>query len=103
VVVGQVIDQVQGVIEEVLKPRLHDLGGEIELLGVSADGEVRVSIKGRYGACPTSQAAVEDMVAETIKEKAPGVRRVAINVQAVSDELVQEGLRILRGGRPDSR
>jgi Fe-S cluster biogenesis protein NfuA len=98
---GKVIDQVQGVIEKVLQPRLRDLGGEIELLGVSDDGEVRVSIRGRLGACPTSQAAVEDMVAETIKET-PGVRRVAITVQTVSDELVREGLRILRGGRPET-
>ena len=93
------IDQVDDVIEKVLKPRLQALGGEIELLGVSTDGDVRVGIKGRHGACPTSRAAVEDMVAVTIKENTPGVRRVAISVQAVSDELVQEGLRILRRGR----
>lgn len=92
------IDDIQDVIEKVLKPRLRALGGEIELSGVSADGDVRVCIKGRHGACPTSRTAAEDMVAAVIQESAPGVRGVAITVQTVSDELVREGLKILRQG-----
>lgn len=94
---GQITnDQINSVIERILQSKLNTHGLQIKLLDIKSDGTVNVKIKGGFHACPTYENAVRDTVTSTILENVGGVKQVAVTQQAVSDELILEGLKILR-------
>lgn len=96
-VIGQIInDQVSDVIDQILQPKLNARDLKIRLLGIKSDGTVNVEIKGKFHDCPTYENSVRDTVVSTIQENVADVRQVTITEQAVSDELILEGLKILR-------
>lgn len=66
-------------IEEVLKvirPQLQADGGDIELVDVDAEGNVRVKLLGSCHGCPMSQLTLAWGVERVLKERVPGVTRV---------------------------
>ena len=66
-------------IEETLKlirPQLQADGGDIELVDVDEEGNVKVRLLGTCQGCPMSQMTLSWGVERVLKERVPGVTRV---------------------------
>lgn len=66
-------------VEEVLKqvrPSLQADGGDVELVGVSNDGIVKVSLRGACGSCPFSTMTLKNGIEARIKEAIPEIKEV---------------------------
>ena len=83
------------VIETEIRPKLQAHGGDIELLGVSDDGTVRIRLIGQCASCPASHFTLENLVEAVLKEEVPWVTEISVT-QSVSDELIRDALRLLR-------
>ncbi len=88
---------IENIIETEIRPQLQAHGGDIELLGVSDGGKVRVRLIGECATCPASHLTLENLIEAVLKEKVPGVAEISVT-QSVSDELIQDALRLLRKG-----
>jgi Fe-S cluster biogenesis protein NfuA len=51
-------------------------GGEIELLGVTDEGDVKIRLKGACRGCPMSAMTLKHGVEEQLKVLVPGVRSI---------------------------
>lgn len=56
-----------------LRPALVADGGNIELLGVDADGTVRVTLQGQCATCPAQIATLRLGIEEPLREAIPAV------------------------------
>jgi Fe-S cluster biogenesis protein NfuA len=68
-------DRVQAVIEEV-RPNLQADGGDIELVDVTADGIVKVRLRGACHGCPGAAMTLKMGVERLLKAKIPEVKSV---------------------------
>ena len=67
--------KVQSVIEEI-RPNLQADGGDIELVDVTADGVVKVRLKGACHGCPGAAMTLKMGVERLLKSKIPGITAV---------------------------
>jgi len=67
--------EVRAALEDV-RPSLQADGGDVELVEVTADGVVRVRLKGACHGCPMAQLTVKDGIERVVKERVPGVTEV---------------------------
>ena len=68
-------------IEEIidgLRPALLADGGNVEILGIDADGTLRVSMQGTCATCPAQLATVRIGLEEPLKLALPGVSAVVV-------------------------
>ena len=64
----QRMQKVMNVLEEVIRPRLKQDGGDIELVDI--DGStVSVALRGMCSSCPSSRLTVEGFVQQTLREQ----------------------------------
>ncbi len=66
-------------IEEALnqiRPALQADGGDVELVEVSADGVVKVRLKGACGGCPMSTMTLKNGIEQHLKKVLPEVKIV---------------------------
>lgn len=66
-------------VEEALKdirPALQADGGDVELVDVSAEGVVKVKLKGACGGCPMAQLTLKQGIEKRLKVAVPGVQSV---------------------------
>ena len=68
-------DQVQKVVEQ-LRPALQADGGDIELIGVSAEGIVTLRLKGSCTGCGGAADTLRNGIERWIRNKVPGVREI---------------------------
>ena len=68
-------ERVQKVIDKI-RPYLQRDGGDIELVDVTDDGEVKVRLRGACQGCPGAQMTLQMGVERTLKEEIPEVKRV---------------------------
>lgn len=68
-------EQVEKALQEVRKMLAAD-GGDIELVGVSEDGTVKVRLTGACGCCPMSQMTLKMGVERMLKKAVPQVKEV---------------------------
>jgi Fe-S cluster biogenesis protein NfuA len=68
-------EQVEKALQEVRKMLAAD-GGDIELVDVSADGKVKVRLKGACGCCPMSQMTLKMGVEKFLKKEIPQIKEV---------------------------
>jgi len=59
-----------------IKPALQADGGDIELVEVTPEGEVKVRLTGACGGCPMSQMTLKMFVEKTIMKEVPEVKQV---------------------------
>jgi len=59
-----------------IRPHLQADGGDVELIGVSADGIVTVKLKGACGHCPMAAMTLQNGVTRIIKQEVPEVKEV---------------------------
>lgn len=66
-------------VEEVLdkvRPSLQADGGDVELVGVTDDGVVKVQLTGACGSCPFSTMTLKHGIEMRLKEELPEVKEV---------------------------
>ncbi|MBN1526460.1 MAG: NifU family protein [Candidatus Omnitrophica bacterium] len=68
-------DKVQAVLNKI-RPALQADGGDIELVDVTADGVVKVRLKGACDGCPMSQMTLKMGVERAVKKEVPEVKEV---------------------------
>ena len=66
-----------------VKPRLGLHGGDVELLGVTADGIVKLRLEGNCHGCPSSRVTLKTSIEEAIYAAAPDV--IALEVEGAVD------------------
>ncbi len=71
-------DKVKLIIDKI-RPALQADGGDLELIEVSDDGVVKVSLRGACGSCPMSQMTLKMFVEKTLIQEVAGVKEV-VNV-----------------------
>lgn len=69
------LDKVQAALDKV-RPNLQADGGDVELVEVTADGVVKVRLKGACGGCPMSQMTLKRGIEHTVMAEVPGVKSV---------------------------
>ncbi len=72
-----------GPLYPAVRDAIHDVqayarshGGEIQLVGVSEEGDVKVRFTGTCNGCPMSGLTLKHGVEEQLKVLVPGVRKV---------------------------
>lgn len=68
-------EKVENIINEI-KPNLQADGGDVEVVGVTEDGIVKVKLTGACGSCPMSQMTLKMGIERLLKEKLPQVKEV---------------------------
>lgn len=66
-------------VEEVLnkvRPTLQADGGDVQLLGVTDDGVVKVQLTGACGSCPFSTMTLKHGIEMRLKDEIPEVKEV---------------------------
>ncbi len=67
-----ILDAVEAQLDR-LRPALVADGGNVELLGVDADGTVRVTLQGQCATCPAQIATLRLGIEEPLREAIPAV------------------------------
>ena len=68
-------EKVEKVLETV-RPALQADGGDVELVDVTADGVVKVRLRGACGSCPMSQMTLKMGIERQLKQAIPEVTSV---------------------------
>ncbi len=68
---------------ESVKPRLGLHGGDVELIGVTPDGVVKLRLEGNCHGCPSSQLTLKSSIEEAIYAAAPDI--TALEVEGAVD------------------
>ena len=66
-------------VEEALgeiRPMLQRDGGDVELVEVTEEGDVKVKLTGACGGCPMAQMTLKQGIERTLKAKVPEVKEV---------------------------
>ncbi|MBU1218883.1 NifU family protein [Myxococcota bacterium] len=67
--------KVQTALDKV-RPNLQMDGGDVELLEVTEEGEVKVRLQGHCYGCPFSTMTVKNLVERVVRQEVPEVTRV---------------------------
>lgn len=59
-----------------VRPALQADGGDVELVGISAEGVVQVRLQGACKGCPMSQMTLKNGIERIILKEVPEVQRV---------------------------
>ncbi len=59
-----------------IRPALQGDGGDVKLLDVTDDGEVKVELQGSCRGCPFSQMTLKYSIEKQLKDKIPEVKKV---------------------------
>jgi len=95
------MEKLQQVIAAKVRPLLAAHGGNIELVEVTTDQFVKVKLTGACATCPGAEQTMSEVVEAALKEVSPGIRGV-IPVHQVSDDLINQALRLLRKDKTQS-
>ena len=92
------MEEISHIINTKIRPQLNAHNGDIELLEITADGDVKVKLSGACATCPGAQRTLSDVVESALKEVCPDIKAV-VPVYQVSDDLINQALTILRKNR----
>ena len=59
-----------------VRPSLQADGGDVELVGVNEEGQVKVKLTGACGGCPMSQMTLKMGIEKVLKQDVPEVTSV---------------------------
>jgi Fe-S cluster biogenesis protein NfuA len=88
-------DKIEEVISRKIRPALQADHGDIALLEITSDAIVKVKLSGACATCPAAGQTLSELVSTELMEACPEVKGV-IQVNQVSDELINQALNILR-------
>jgi len=87
------MDKIEQVLDEKVRPALRTHGGEIKALSFE-DGVFRFQYLGQCSGCPGADLTTESLVEKELIEALPEIKQVLL-VQQVSDELLAQAREIL--------
>lgn len=92
------LDRVENVIEEHIRPYLAGHGGDIKVNSIE-DKTVRITLTGNCHGCPSAQITTEELVESTLKEHlGEDIEKVSL-INQVSDDLLAFAKKLLNGDR----
>jgi len=59
-----------------VRPMLAADGGDVELVDVTADGVVKLRLKGSCGCCPMSSMTLKNGIEKILRQEVPGIKEV---------------------------
>ena len=68
-------EKVEACLNEI-RPALQADGGDVELVEVTADGVIKVRLKGHCAGCPMAQMTIKGGIERRLKKAVPGVKSV---------------------------
>jgi len=89
------MEKISEIIERKIRPALNAHNGDIELIEVTEDGFVKVRLMGACATCQGAQQTMNEVVETALREVYPEIKGV-IAVHQVSDDLINQALKILR-------
>ncbi|MDF2633801.1 MAG: nfuA [Pelosinus sp.] len=89
------MEKIREIIAQKIRPMLNAHNGDIELVEITADGFVKVRLTGACATCHGARQTMTEVVEVALKEVCPQIKGV-IPVQQVSDDLINQALKILR-------
>ncbi|HDR00454.1 MAG TPA: NifU family protein [candidate division WOR-3 bacterium] len=69
-------DRIAKVLDEDVRPNLKADGGDVELVEITDEGEVRLRLTGACSGCPFSTMTLAFGVERVLKEKVPEIVKV---------------------------
>lgn len=69
-------EKVQQIIEDEIRPSLQSHGGDCELVEVTDDGIVKVTLQGACQGCPMAQMTIKRGVQTKLQQEIPEVKEV---------------------------
>lgn len=91
-------NRIEEVIACKIRPVLQADHGDITLLEITSDGLVKVKLTGACATCPGAENTLSDLISTELMSACPEVRDV-VQVHQVSDDLIDQALKILRKQR----
>ena len=88
-------DKIEEIISRKIRPVLRADNGDIALLEITSDAIVKVRLSGACATCPSAGRTLSELVSSELMEACPEIKGV-IQVNQVSDELINQALSILR-------
>jgi Fe-S cluster biogenesis protein NfuA len=70
---------------EKARPYLASHGGNVELLGISDDGIVRLAMKGSCHSCPSSAVTLKTTIEQAIYQRAPEITAIQIHEEPAAE------------------
>ncbi|MGH4117653.1 NifU family protein [Clostridium sp.] len=86
--------EIEKILELIVRPKLAEHNGNIELVSVDNDGIVQVKLLGECSGCISAKYTVEDLVETPLKEAIPGIKKVILKNE-VSEDLLDQARKIL--------
>ena len=90
------LEQIEQVLNQIIRPQLALHGGDIQSLDCE-DGVYRFRLLGQCANCPSAYLTTETLIREELLQAVPGLEQVVL-VQAVSDALLDQARAILCHG-----
>jgi len=90
----QLADQVEQVLDEVVRPWLAQHAGNIQVENLDQDGVLQVRLSGRCSGCPTADLEVTTFVADELRARLPEISDVVL-ISGVSDTLMDQARDLL--------
>lgn len=87
--------EIEAVLDEHVRPLLARHGGNMKVLSFE-EGIVRFQLTGRCAGCPAADLTTEELIQTTLVEHLPSVSS-AVQVQHISEDLLEQARAILRG------
>ena len=88
------LEQIEQVLDEQVRPQLVLHGGDIRSLSCE-DGVYRFRLLGQCSNCPSAYLTTESLIQKTLLQAVSGLEQVVL-VQQVSDDLLDQARAILR-------
>jgi len=61
---------------EKVRPHLQADGGDVELVEVTADGVVKLRLKGACGCCPMAAMTMQQGISQVLKKEVPEIKKI---------------------------
>ena len=90
------LDKLEQVLDQRVRPSLRLHGGDIEVLSFE-DGVLRFRFLGQCSGCPSATLTTEQLVEEEVRAALPEVKEVRL-VQEIGEDLLAQARAILRHG-----
>ena len=94
----QLEKEIQAVLENQIRPVLKAHNGDIELTGIENGDIVYLRLLGSCASCMGAEDTVKGIIETSIRESCPWASDIRVS-SGVSDDLVQEALRLLKQPR----
>ncbi len=69
-----ILHRVERVLDELVRPRLREDGGDLQVVGIDEDNIVQVRLLGACNGCPSSIVTLTMLAERAVKAQVPEVR-----------------------------